>query len=181
MYQEFERGTFAMVVTGPWNLGEFARRLPDSLQGAWATAPLPGPDGPGVSFAGGSSLVMFRRSAHPKEAWALMEFLSRPEQQVRFWRLTGDLPARREAWADSGLTADARTRAFGDQLLRTAPCPMVPEWEEIATRVWEQSDRAIRGVAPADTVLADLDRIVDRLLEKRRWLAARRAAGTKGT
>jgi len=58
---------------------------------------------------------------------------------------------------------------------------MVPEWEEIATRVWEQSDRAIRGVAPADTVLADLDRIVDRLLEKRRWLAARRAAGVKGT
>jgi len=181
MYQEFERGTFAMVVTGPWNLGEFARRLPDSLQGAWATAPLPGPDGPGVSFAGGSSLVMFRHTAHPKEAWALMEFLSRPEQQVRFWRLTGDLPARREAWADSGLTADARTRAFGEQLLRTAPCPMVPEWEEIATRVWEQSDRAIRGVATADTVLADLDRIVDKLLEKRRWLAARRAAGVKGS
>jgi hypothetical protein len=36
-------------------------------------------------------------------------------------------------------------------------------------------------VAPADTVLSDLDRIVDRLLEKRRWLAARRAAGVKGT
>jgi len=181
LYQEFERGTFAMVVTGPWNLGEFARRLPDSLQGAWATAPLPGPDGPGVSFAGGSSLVMFRDTRHPREAWALLEFLSRPEQQVRFWRLTGDLPARREAWRDTALTADPRTRAFGEQLQRTAPCPMVPEWEEIATRVYEQADRAIRGVAPADTVLADLDRIVDRLLEKRRWLAARRAGAGQGS
>jgi multiple sugar transport system substrate-binding protein len=181
MYQEFERGTFAMVVTGPWNLGEFARRLPDSLQHVWATAPLPGPDGPGVSFAGGSSLVMFRSTKHPREAWALMEFLSRPEQQVRFWKLSGNLPARRASWADSGLSADARTRAFGEQLQRTVPCPMVPEWEEIATRVWEQADRAIRGVAPADTVLADLDRIVDQLLEKRRWLAGRRAHAAGGS
>src|SRR5206468_1850344 len=130
----------------------------------------------GVSFAGGSSLVVFHGTKQPAEAWALVEFLSRPEQQVRFWRLTGDLPARREAWADSGLAADERTRAFGDQLQRTVPCPMVPEWEEIATRVYEQADRAIRGVVPADTALSDLDRIVDRLLEKRRWLATRRAA-----
>ncbi|HEY6196054.1 MAG TPA: sugar ABC transporter substrate-binding protein [Candidatus Eisenbacteria bacterium] len=179
MYQEFERGTFAMVVTGPWNLGEFARRLPDSLQGAWSTAPLPGPNGPGVSFAGGSSLVMFRSTKHPDAAWKLMEYLSRPEQQVRFWRLTGDLPARRASWADTALTADQRTRAFGEQLTRTAPCPMVPEWEEIATRVLEQSDRAIRGAVTPDSALAHLDRIVDQLLEKRRWLAARRAAAER--
>jgi multiple sugar transport system substrate-binding protein len=178
-YQELERGTFAMMVTGPWELGEFARRLPDSLQHAWATAPLPGPDGPGLSFAGGSSLVMFRGSRHPEAAWRLLEFLSRPEQQVRFWRLTGDLPARRAAWADTALAADPRTRAFGEQLLRTAPCPMVPEWEEIATRIWEQADRAIRGATTPDSALAELDRTVDRMLEKRRWLAARRAA--KGT
>jgi len=56
MYQEFARGYFAMVVTGPWNLGEFKRRLPPEMQGAWATAPFPGPDAahPGVSLAGGS-------------------------------------------------------------------------------------------------------------------------------
>ena len=174
MYQEFERGTFAMVVTGPWNLGEFAHRLPDSLAGAWATAPLPGPSGPGVSFAGGSSLVMFKGTKRPEAAWKLIEFLSRPEQQVQFWRLTGDLPARRAAWADTALTADARTRAFGEQLARTAPCPMVPEWEEIATRVLEQSDRAIRGAVTPDSALAQLDRIVDKLLEKRRWLASRK-------
>jgi multiple sugar transport system substrate-binding protein len=174
-YQELSRGTFAMMVTGPWELGEFARRLPDSLQSQWSTAVMPGPDGPGVSFAGGSSLVMFHGTKHPAEAWALVKFLSEPAQQVRFWRLTGDLPARREAWADTALTADERTRAFGDQLARTEPCPMVPEWEEIATRVYEQADRAIRGATSADSALATLDHLVDKMLEKRRWLAARRA------
>jgi multiple sugar transport system substrate-binding protein len=178
-YQELARGTFAMMVTGPWELGEFTRRLPDSLQSQWSTAVMPGPDGPGVSFAGGSSLVMFHGTKHPAEAWELVKFLSEPAQQVRFWRLTGDLPARREAWADTALTADARTRAFGDQLARTEPCPMVPEWEEIATRVYEQADRAVRGATSPDSALATLDRLVDKMLEKRRWLAARRAAGTR--
>jgi len=178
-YQELARGTFAMMVTGPWELGEFTRRLPDSLQSQWSTAVMPGPDGPGVSFAGGSSLVLFHGTKHPAEAWELVKFLSEPQNQVRFWRLTGDLPARKESWADTALTADPRTRAFGDQLARTEPCPMVPEWEEIATRVYEQADRAIRGATSADSALATLDRLVDKMLEKRRWLAARKSAGTK--
>lgn len=176
LYQEFERGTFSMYITGPWNLGEFARRLPDSLQNAWSTAPLPGPTGPssGLSFAGGSSLVVYRGSRHKAEAWQLVEFLSRPEQQVRFWRLTGNLPARREAWADTALARDARMRAFATQLGRTASTPKLPEWEFIATRLLEQSERAIRRTTPPDSALATLDRIVDQLLEKRRWLIARR-------
>ena len=48
--------------SGPWNIGEFRRRLPAERQDDWTTAPLPGPDGPGVSIAGGSSLVDLPRS-----------------------------------------------------------------------------------------------------------------------
>ena len=39
------------------------RRLPAALQDDWATAPLPGPDGPGAAIGGGSSLVMFLQLA----------------------------------------------------------------------------------------------------------------------
>ena len=52
---------------------------------------------------------------------------------------------------------------------------MVPEWEQIAIRLQEQAERAVRGTTPPESVLADLDRDVDRILEKRRWLLARRA------
>ena len=41
-YQEFARGNFAMYITGPWNIGEFERRLPPDMQDTWTTAPLPG-------------------------------------------------------------------------------------------------------------------------------------------
>jgi multiple sugar transport system substrate-binding protein len=175
VYQEFGRGLFSMYITGPWNLGEFDRRLPPELKDSWATAPLPGPDGAasGVSLAGGSSLVMFRGTKHKDAAWRVIEFLSRPEQQVRFSRLTGDLPARREAWQDSALARDPNTAAFRQQLERVMPTPKVPEWELIATRLQERAETVVRGSASPDSALAALDRDVDRILEKRRWLIAR--------
>ena len=177
IYQEFARGYFAMFITGPWNLGELERRLPPELKDAWQTAPLPGPEGPasGVSLAGGSSLVQFHRSRHQAAGAKLIEFLSRPEQQIRFYRLTGDLPARREAWRDSGLANDPRVRAFGEQLSRVVPTPKVPEWELIASRIQDHAERVIRGAARPESALADLDRDVTRILEKRRWLLERRA------
>jgi multiple sugar transport system substrate-binding protein len=182
VYQEFERGYFAMYITGPWNLGEFRRRLPPALAHEWTTAPMPGPtgDSSGVSTAGGSSLVMFRASKHKPEAWRLIEYLSRPEVQVRFYQLTGDLPARQEAWLDTSLANDQEARAFQVQLTRTVPQPKIPEWEMIANRLQDNAELAIRGAASPESALTSLDRDVDRILEKRRWLIERdrrRAAG----
>ena len=175
LYQEFERGTFSMYISGPWNLGEFRRRLSPGMQGAWATAPLPGPRGPasGVSTAGGSSLVLFRASRHPEAAWKLVEFLSRPEQQLRFYALTGDLPAARAAWRDTALANDRNLRAFETQLGRVVSTPKVPEWENISIKLQFAVEAMVLGHAPADSTLAGLDRDVDRILEKRRWLVAR--------
>lgn len=175
LYQEFARGTFAMYITGPWNLGEFQRRLPAELQDAWATAPLPGPEPgvPGVSLAGGSSLVIFKDSPHADAAWKLVEFLSRPQQQAHFYELTGDLPAHKTAWEMTGIAADPRARAFRTQLDHVVSTPKLPEWEQIATRVYERSETAVRGASTPQEALEALDRDVARMLEKRRWLAQR--------
>jgi multiple sugar transport system substrate-binding protein len=139
------------------------------------TAPLPGPDGPGVSLAGGSSLSIFQRSARKDAAWQLIEYLSAPAQQVRFYELSGDLPANRRAWSAPSLAGDPPLRAFWEQLQRVAPTPKVPEWEQIATKIYEHAETAIRGRATAAEALAALDRDVDRILEKRRFLLARQA------
>ena len=176
LFQEFEKGTFAMFFSGPWQIGELRDRLSDSVQGKWAAAPLPSPDSeyPGLSLAGGSSLVVFRDSKHKDAAWKLVEFLSEPAQQAKFAELTGDLPARESAWRIAKLDADPQTRAFLVQLRRVAPTPMVPEWELIATRVFETSERVVRGRMTEPEALQALDEDVDRILEKRRWLLARR-------
>lgn len=178
LYQEFARGSFAMYVTGPWNISEFKSRMPDSLKDAWGTAPIPGPDGPasGVSTAGGASLVLFKASKHKAEAWQFVEFLSRPASQARFFQLAGDLPARRDAWLDSALTQDPRAAAFRTQLDRVRSTPRVPEWEFIATRLQERVEALARGAQNPDSAMAGLDRDVDVILEKRRWLQSRQAA-----
>ncbi|GIV62405.1 MAG: sugar ABC transporter substrate-binding protein [Rhodothermaceae bacterium] len=175
VWQEFARGYFTFYITGPWNIGGFRERLPAAVQDDWMTAPMPGPGTwPGTSVAGGSSLVMFRDAAHKPEAWALIAYLSRPETQVRFHELLGNLPARREAWDDSVLIANPYARAFREQLAHVKPTPKVPEWERIATLIRTYAEAVVFGRMTVDRALAALNRDVDALLEKRRWMLARR-------
>ncbi|HSP33502.1 MAG TPA: extracellular solute-binding protein, partial [Thermoanaerobaculia bacterium] len=177
IYQGFEQGDFAMYITGPWNVGEFRSRLSKSMEGKWTTAPMPAPDGrpyPGASYAGGSSLVLFRNTRNTEAAWKLIEYLSEPEQQRRFFELTRDLPAHRAAWSTPELQNDREMRAFLTQLENVQPPPRVPEWEQIATSVYEHAEQAIRGRMTVQQALADLDRKADEILAKRRWVLARK-------
>jgi multiple sugar transport system substrate-binding protein len=141
------------------------------MQTDWATTPLPSIDEtyPGISIAGGASLALFKGSRHTEAAWKLIEYLAAPEQQLRFQRLTGDLPARQSAW-----TADLRDkspqRAFWQQMQRVRPAPKVAEWERIAQTIARHGEAAIRGMESAEDALVALDAEVDALLEKRRWL-----------
>jgi multiple sugar transport system substrate-binding protein len=174
LWQEFGRGTFAFYISGPWNIGEFKRRLPPAQQGSWATAVLPGPTGPGVSIAGGSSLALFKRSRVKPLAWKLIEYLSRPAVQLEFYRLTGNLPPRRSTWAlplnGAPLSSDRYARAFADQLERVRPAPAVPEWERIVQEMQLFAARAAHERASVDATARALDVRVDSLLEKRRWM-----------
>ena len=176
VWTEFGRGQFAFYISGPWNIGEFKRRLPAERQGDWMTAPLPGPDGPGASTAGGSSLVIFRSTKHADAAWKLIEYLSEPAVQVRFYELTGNLPPRRTTWIDTALAGDAHARAFRDQLERVRAAPKVPEWERIAQEMQLTAERVVRSGEAVEHATAELDARVDAILEKRRWLQARGAA-----
>jgi multiple sugar transport system substrate-binding protein len=171
VYQSFSEAYFAMYITGPWNIGEFRRRLPPSKRESWMTAPLPGPNGGvGVSLAGGSSLVMFRSSARKQEVWKVIEFLSEKEQQLELYRLTGDLPARVEAWDDTALAKNRYASAFFIQLKHVVPTPKIPEWEQIAQKVREYSELISTEQYTVEDGMARLDREVNLILEKRRWL-----------
>ena len=58
----------------------------------------------------------------------------------------------------------------------TSATPRIPEWEQVAQKVAEHLEPAIRGVATVDAALASLDKDVSALLAKRRWVLARKAA-----
>jgi multiple sugar transport system substrate-binding protein len=169
-WSEFGRGVYAFYLSGPWNIGEFRSRLPSAQQDNWATAPLPGLEGPGAAVAGGSSLVIFRNSPHQQAAWTLIEYLSQPAVQQRFYDLLGDMPPRRASWAGGALRDDPKARAFRDQLERVKPTPPVPEWERIANEMQLVAAQAIAGQLTIDQAAAEIDRRTDLILEKRRWV-----------
>ncbi|HEY5711796.1 MAG TPA: sugar ABC transporter substrate-binding protein [Allosphingosinicella sp.] len=176
VHDEFARGRFVFYISGPWQIGEFRRRLPPERQGDWMTAPLPGPNGPGGSIAGGASLVLFARSARKDAAWRLVEYLSRPDIQLRFFEASGDLPARRSVWRAPALANDRYAAAFRDQLERAVPPPAVPEWERIAQQMRIVGERAVAGQITPDEFRTTLDADADRILERRRWMLARAEA-----
>jgi multiple sugar transport system substrate-binding protein len=90
--------------------------------------------------------------------------------------LTGNLPPRESAWQLGRLADDRRMRAFHEQLEHAAPLPRVPEWEQITKPMMHAGQMVIAGEQSIDEALADLDKSVDAVLEKRRWMLARNAA-----
>ena len=172
-WAEVGRGVYAFYFSGPWNIGEFRHRLDAAQQDDWATAPLPGPDGPGAGIASGSSLVIFRHSPRKAQAWLLIEYLSRPSVQQQFYALLGDMPPRRSAWQGEALHDDPAVRAFREQLERVKPTPPVPEWERIVTEMQLVAARAAHGELTVDQAAAEIDRRADAILAKRRWMLDR--------
>jgi multiple sugar transport system substrate-binding protein len=176
IWQEFGRGNYVFYISGPWNIAEFKQRLPPELKDAWATAPMPGPDGPGASLAGGASLVIFKRTKHADAAWKLIEYLSQPAQQIRFHALTGDPPPRRSTWAAPALANDEHARAFREQLERAKPTPPVPELERIVNEMLHIAEREVSGRIGIEAAVTEMDQRVDAFLEKRRWMLQQQQA-----
>ncbi len=168
LYQAFASGFVCMFISGPWNIDQLRDRVP-YLNGKWAVAPLPVNKNRAAN-AGGSSLVIFRDSKVKKAAWKLVEFLSRPDIQLKFYKRTYDLPAVKSTWKDSTLLGNPMVATFYEQLEAARAFPRIPEWEQvtgkmgqwIATVVWKRNtlSQALKGMSTD----------INRVLEKRRWL-----------
>ena len=173
MYNSFSDGLITMYITGPWNIGEFTRRISPNLQSEWMTAPLPSMDStsPGISLPLGTSLSLFRRSSHKEAGWKLIEFLTSRDQSVAFYRITGNLPPRKSAWNDSSLSQNKYIQAFYKQLQRVNPLPQVAEWEQIVIKLQLYVEYVATQTMTVDEALHNFDGEVDQMLEKRRWLA----------
>lgn len=172
IYQGFADGLFAMMITGPWNVNEIRKRYPE-LTDRWSTAPIPA-SANFNSIAGGSSLVIFKNSKRPTAAWKLIEFLSQPEIQIEFFKLTLDLPAVKSAWNADVIKNDQEMAAFYTQLEHVVPTPKIAEWEQVAVKIQEHLEKVIFGRVSLEKAIANLNKDVDRILEKRQWLLSKK-------
>lgn len=173
VYQAFEEGYIAMYITGPWNISEFKKRISGEVQKLWMTAPLPSSDSdyPGVSLAGGASLVINKTSKKKNLALKLIEFLSQPEIQIKFYQLVGSLPSRKIAWNDSIFLNDVYLKAFRIQLEKTQAMPKLAEWENIMiSKIQKYVEEVAAGRMSVIEACQKLNSETSILLEKRKYL-----------
>ncbi len=125
----FEKGLCPMFISGPWTMTDMDRYSPE-IAGKWTTAKMPKKDN-SMSFIGGCNLVIFRDSKRKKEAFRLIEFMSRPDIQAEWYRISKDLPPNKLAWNYEVVFSNPKLKAFKDQLAETRTPPTVGEWAQL--------------------------------------------------
>jgi multiple sugar transport system substrate-binding protein len=85
------------------------------------------------SFVGGSNLVVFKNTKNRDSSWKLVNWLSDPKTQVKWYGMSTDLPSVKSAWQDPALTSDTKLAVFGKQLETAQAPPSFPTWEQVVT------------------------------------------------
>ncbi|HWM22862.1 MAG TPA: sugar ABC transporter substrate-binding protein [Ilumatobacteraceae bacterium] len=138
----FTNGDVGAFISGPWMIGVVTDAGADPA--TWTVARQP-TEAAGTSFVGGGNLAVFEQSDNKAAAWAFVEYLSRPEVQVKWYETVKDLPSVQAAWDDPALADDELVAAFGDQLEDAKSAPAIPNWEQIASAIDDQIEVVTAG------------------------------------
>lgn len=136
-------GILPMFISGPWMIKLINDQAPE-LAGKWATAVLPAKEN-NISALGGSNLSVFQYTDHKDEAMKFLDYMSKPETQLKWLELTNSLPSTKKAWEDPALTSDANLKVIGEQMNASEPMPLIKPWEEIAQNVLTTFEKIYRN------------------------------------
>lgn len=167
---DFTRGYYAILPASAEAMGQLRRATYGFPAERWSTTQTPSPTGAQGVWAAGNCLAVSRTSHMPDQAWALVDYLCRVPTQLHFRELTGDLPSRPAAWRAPALAASRPEQGFARAIASGVTGASVPESARISTEVQLVAEHMVRGEYGVDAAAAEMDRRVDAILAKRRWL-----------
>jgi multiple sugar transport system substrate-binding protein len=129
---DFVSGRVPMFISGPWMMSAVEAQGGEGFADKYGVFQIPAAE-TSSSFVGGSNLAVFKDSENRDSAWKLVEWLSEPETQVKWYQLSTDLPAVTSAWDDPSLSDDEKLATFGTQLETAKAPPSFPTWEQVVT------------------------------------------------
>ena len=132
----FQNGSAAAMRNWPYAYS-LLEGADSRVRGTFGVAPIPVAHGNGTPTAalGGAQLAINARSAQPDAAWALVEFLTAPEQMRERARVVGQFPSRVALYeADAGLEgALGLSPADALRIVAAAtPRPVTPVYTELS-------------------------------------------------
>jgi ABC-type glycerol-3-phosphate transport system substrate-binding protein len=156
----FQNGRAAFMRNWPYAAALLRRPGESSVAGRFAVAPMPREEGRPAAALGGAQLAINARSRQPDEAWALVQYLTAPEQMLERAEGTGQFPSRRSLYANPRL-ADALPipPAIAQEIVEHAlPRPTTPLYSQLSGILQIQLHRALtRQASPEDALRAAAD------------------------
>ena len=125
--QGFISGIAPMLISGPYLAKSVAGAAPE-LDGKWSAAVVPSAKA-GTSLLAGSNMGIWHNTEQSAEALQLLEFLSEPATQVRWYEINGELPTSKAALVDPALNADPLVKVYVQQLNDAKVLPLLPNWD----------------------------------------------------
>ncbi|MFQ5788946.1 MAG: ABC transporter substrate-binding protein [Acidobacteriota bacterium] len=146
-----------------WNLFE---REGSPIRGKVGVAPIPSGAGQaGGATLGGWQLGIARQSRQPEKAWALIEFLTRPENQAYLTRTVGYRPSRRSLYLDPSLIEEIPILPrLLPVLERALPRPVTPLYLALSQILQSEISAIVAGIKDVDEALEDARREMEFLL-----------------
>ena len=145
----FVSGSVPMFISGPWEMNGIEELGGAGFKEKYGVMQMP-KQKTATSFVGGSDLVVFKSSKNRDSAWKFVQFLSDPKTQVKFYKLSTDLPSVKSAWTDPALKADANLAVFGKQLEDAKAPPAIATWEQVAAAFDTEMEKVTKsGLDPA--------------------------------
>jgi multiple sugar transport system substrate-binding protein len=165
----FQNGEAAFMRNWPYPVPLLRDTASSRVAGKFAVAPLPTSSaGTSTSAIGGAQLAINRHTEHPEAAWAVINYLTQPEQMLERARVVGQFPTRSAVYDDPSLgSALALPPAVVKQIIEhAAPRPVTPVYTQLSEILQIQLHRALtRQTSPAGALAraqVEMQRVLDR-------------------
>jgi multiple sugar transport system substrate-binding protein len=146
---DFASGKVPMFISGPWMMSAVEKAGGAGFKDKYDVMQIPA-DTKSSSFVGGSNLVVFKSTKNRDSSWKLVNWLSDPKTQAKWYGMSTDLPSVKSAWQDPALTADSKLAVFGKQLETAQAPPSFPTWEQVVTSFDSEMEKVTKtGTDPA--------------------------------
>lgn len=165
----FQNGQAVFMRNWPYAFPVMQDSVASKVAGRFSVAPMPAAQGGEPSAAlGGNMLAINANTEHPEAAYALIEYLTRPEQMLERARLVGQFPTRRALYDAPELAAAlpipaAQARGI---IERAVPRPVTPVYTELSQILQVRLHRALTGQQEPEDALAAAAREMRDLLER---------------
>ena len=135
----FMRGKVGVWFSGSWMLTPLSK-----VGFAWHTELFPGTNGhDGLSFGGGEYIAINANSAMKNEAETFVEYLTRPDNELRFAKAVNMFPADTTSQKDAFYLNRREGPVFIKQLQLAKMTPVIPQWLDAEAVIEDEVSRAL--------------------------------------